>query len=65
MLNGFVGAVIGGFEFAGRLVRGVGTMMEAAVGQWSAEAFVKEQKEQRDVDAFRCEPVGVARAVTL
>jgi hypothetical protein len=21
---------------------------------------VKEQKEQRDVDAFRCEPVGVA-----
>jgi len=65
VLNGFVGAVVGGFEFAGWLVSGVGPVVKAAVGEGSAEPFVKEQKEQRDLDAFWREPVGVARAVTL
>jgi hypothetical protein len=32
VLNGFVGAVVGGFEFAGWLVSGVGAMVKAAVG---------------------------------
>ena len=36
LLNGFVGAVVGGFEFAGRLVSDVGAVMEAAVGERSA-----------------------------
>ena len=58
MLNGFVGAVVGGFEFAGWLVSGVGPVVKAAVGEGSAEPFVKEQKEQRDLDAFWREPVG-------
>jgi hypothetical protein len=65
LLNGFVGAVVGGFEFAGRLVSGVGAVVKAAVGEGPAEPFVKEQKEQRNLDAFWREPVGVARAVAL
>ena len=65
LLNGFVGAVISGFEFAGRLVSGVGAVMEAAVSEWTAEPFVEEQEEQCHLDAFWREPVGVAGAVTL
>jgi hypothetical protein len=45
-LDGFVGAVVGGFEFAGRLVLGVGTVVEAAIGERAAEPFVEEEKEQ-------------------
>jgi hypothetical protein len=45
LLNGFVGAVVGGFEFAVRLMIDVGAMVKAAVGEWSAEAFVEEEKE--------------------
>ena len=36
-MNGFVGAVVGGFELAGRLVMGVGAVVEAAVGERAAE----------------------------
>ena len=64
-MNGFVGAVVGGFELAGRLVMGVGAVVEAAVGERTAEPFVEEKKEQRDLDAFWGEAVGVAGAVTL
>src|SRR5215469_9032965 len=65
VLDGFVGAVVGGFEFAGRLVGGIGVVMEAAVGERPAQPLVEEQKEQRHLDAFRCEPVGIAGAVPL
>ena len=65
MFDGFVGAVIGGFEAAGGTVFGIGAMMEAAVGERSAQPFMEEQEEQRDVDAFCGEAVGVARAVAL
>ena len=65
MLNGCIGAVVDGFEFAGRLVSGVGAVVKSAVGEGSAEPFVAEQQEQRDLDAFRGEPVGIARAVAL
>src|ERR1700741_3601562 len=37
LLDGFIGAVVGGFEFAGRLVSDVGAGMEAAVGGGGAE----------------------------
>ena len=33
MLYCLVGAVVGSFEFAGRLVSGVGSVVEAAVGE--------------------------------
>ncbi len=64
-MNGFVGAVVGGFEFAGRLLMGVGAVVEAAVGERAAKPFVEEQKEQRNLNPFGGETVGVAGAVTL
>src|SRR5262249_54713376 len=62
LLDGFVGAVVGGFEFAGRLVSDVGAVMETAVGKRAAEPLVEEQEEQRHLDPFRCEAIGVAGA---
>jgi len=57
--------MVGGFKLAGWLVTGIGAMVKAAVGERPAEAFVEEQEEQRHLDAFWREPVGVARAVAL
>src|ERR1700730_18316019 len=65
LLNGFVGAMVGGFELAGRLVMGVGAVVKAAVGERAAEPFVKEQEEQGDLNPFWGETVGVAGFVTL
>ena len=65
LLNGFVGAVVGGFELAGWLVMGIGAVVKAAVGERAAEPFVEEQKEQGDLNPFGGETVGVAGAVTL
>ena len=64
-MNGFVGAMVGGFELAGRLVMGVGTVVKAAVGEGAAKPFVEEQKEQGNLNPFWGETVGVAGAVTL
>ena len=44
LLDGFVGAVIGGFESAVWAMLRVRTVVEAAVGKWSAQPFVEEQK---------------------
>ena len=65
LLNGFVGAVICGFQFTVWLVTGDGAVVEAAVGERTAEPFVEEEKEQRDLDAFRREAVGVAGSIAL
>src|SRR5260370_22152291 len=65
LLNGVVGVVVGGFELAGRLVMGVGAGVEAAIGERAAEAFVEEEKEQRHLNPFGGETVGVAGAVPL
>src|SRR6266550_4359211 len=65
LLNGVVGVVVGGFELAGRLVMGVGAVVEAAIGERAAEAFVEEEKEQRHLNPFGGETVGVAGAVPL
>jgi hypothetical protein len=64
-LNGFVGAMVGGFELAGRLVMDVRAVVKAAIGERAAEPFVKEQEEQGDLNPFRGETVGVAGSVTL
>ena len=64
-MNGFVGAVVGGFEFAGRLVLGVGTVVEAAIGERAAQAFVEEQEEERDVESFGRQAVGVTASIAL
>ena len=65
LLNGVVGAVVGGFEFARWLVSGIWAVMEAAVGERSAQPFVEEEEEQRYLDSFWREAVGVAGAVAL
>src|SRR5215467_7834656 len=65
LLNGFVGAVVSGFQFAVWLVTGDGAVVEAAVGKRTAKPFVEEEKEQRDLDAFRGEAVGVAGTIPL
>jgi hypothetical protein len=44
---------------------GVGAAVEAAVGERAAEPFVEEQKEQRNMEAFGGETVGVAGTVAL
>ena len=46
-LDGGVGAMIGGLEPAVGAVVRVRAMVEAAVGERTAETFVEEQKEQR------------------
>jgi hypothetical protein len=65
VLDGVVGFVIGGFEFAVGLLGRIGLVMEAAVGEGAAEALVEEQEEERDVNAFGGQPVGIASAVAL
>ena len=65
LLNGIVGSVICGFQFTLRLVTGDRTVMEAAVGERTAEPFVEEEKEQRDLDAFWGEAVGVSGSIAL
>ena len=40
-------------------------MVEAAVGERAAEALVEEQEQQRDLEAFGSEAVGVAAAVAF
>jgi hypothetical protein len=65
LLDGFVGAVVCGFQFARRLVTGDRPVVEAAVGEWTAEPFVEEEKQQRNLDAFWGEAVGVAGSISL
>ena len=43
VLNGSIGLVIRGFQFAVGSMRGIGPMVEPAVGRRTAEAFVEEQ----------------------
>ncbi len=64
-MNGFVGAMVGGFELAGRLMLGVGVVVEAAIGERAAQPFVEEEKEQRNLNPFGGETIGVAGAVAL
>ena len=57
--------VIGRFELAVGSVLGLGLMMKAAVGEGSAQPFMKEEKEQSDLNPFRREAIGVAGSVTV
>ena len=64
-MDGFVGAVICGFQFTVRLATGDRAVVEAAVGEWAAKPFVEEQKEQGNLNPFGGETVGVAGTVAL
>jgi hypothetical protein len=65
IVDGLVGFVIGGFEFAVWSARRFGFVVEAAVGEGTAEAFVEEQEEKGNVDAFAGQTVSVASAIAL
>ena len=52
VLDGFVGAVVGGFKSTVWAILRVRTAVEAAVGKWSAQPFVEEQKKQRDLNTL-------------
>ena len=55
-----VGAMISGFEPAVRPMLRVWPVVEPAVGERSGKALVEEEKEQRQLDSFLTEAVGVA-----
>ena len=57
--------VIGSFQLAVGAMRSIGPVMEAAMSEGATEAFVEKQEQQRNVDAFGCESIGIASAVTL
>ena len=42
LIDGFVGAVVGGFELAVWAMFCVGLVVEVTVGEWSAQTFVEE-----------------------
>ena len=65
VLDGFVGAVVCGFEPTVWTVVGVGPVVETAVGNRSAEAFMEEQEQQRHLDPLGSEAVGVTGAITF
>ena len=64
-MDGFVGAVICGLQFTVWLVTGDRAVVEAAIGERAAQAFVEEQEEERDLNAFGGETIGVAGVVAL
>jgi hypothetical protein len=63
VLNGRVSLMVSRFEFAVGPVRWVRLVMETAVGQGSTEAFVKEKKQECDLDPFGGELVRVSGAI--
>jgi hypothetical protein len=52
--------MIGRLEPAIGPVLSVGLVVEAAVGEGTAEALMKEQEQESDLDAFCREAVGIA-----
>jgi hypothetical protein len=60
ILDRTVSLVIGGFEFALGPMGRVGSVMETAVSKRAAQAFVEEQEQQSNLDAFGGEAIGVA-----
>jgi hypothetical protein len=57
--------VIGGLQFAVWAFCWIGFVVEAAVGEGATEALVKEQEQERDVNAFGGQAVGIASAIPL
>lgn len=57
--------MVGGFQFAVWFVLRFWFVMEATVGERTAKPFVEEQEEQRDIESFGGQAVGVAASVAL
>ena len=65
MLDSLVGAMIRGFQLAGRTMMVNGAVIEAAMGERTAEPFMEEEEEQGHLDPFRGEAVGISGSVPL
>src|ERR1700750_354752 len=65
VLDSCVGAMICGFQLAGRTMMVNGAVMEAAMCERAAEPFVEEEEEQGRLDTFWGEAVGVSGSVPL
>jgi len=57
--------VVSDFEFAVRLMSGVGPVVKAAVGQRTAEALVEEEEQECDLNTLGREPVSVTATVSF
>jgi hypothetical protein len=55
----------GGLQFAVWPFCRIGFVVKAAVGERTAEALVEEKEQERDVDAFGGQAVGIASAIAL
>ena len=51
--------MVSGFQFAIGAVCRIGFVVKAAVGQRATEALVEEHEQERHLNAFGCEAVGV------
>jgi hypothetical protein len=65
VLYGLVGFVISGFQLAVGSVGGIGFVMEAAICKGPAQALVKEQEQEGDINTFGGEAVGVTAAIAI
>lgn len=57
--------MISGLQFAVWLVRGIGFVVEAAVGERPAEALVEEEEQEREINAFGRQPVSVVSTIAF
>jgi hypothetical protein len=64
-LDRCIGTMIGRLEPAIGSALSVGLMVETAVGEGTAQAFVKEEEQESDLDALCREAVGIAWSVPL
>ena len=65
MLDCRVSLVISGLEFAIGAVGKVWLVMKAAVSQRTAEAFMKEEEQERNLEALGGQTVGIATTVAF
>ena len=65
VLDCYIGTMVGGLEAAVGSMSSIGLMVEAAVGEGSAQPFVKEEEQESNLHPFCGEAVGVAGAISL
>lgn len=64
-LDGVIGLVISDLEWDYGVCLGVRAVMEEAIGEGTAEAFMEKEKQKRHFDALIGEAVGVVVPIAL